>query len=125
MKLKYNVILISHFRRRSTMELSEVTGDVNLDDIDSELPWIVMNSNEPNNNDDENKDQSWIESNQTQFQCDLCFKNFSTKDHLKTHKRIHTGEKPYECELCNKKLRTSSRISSAPKNTYGRKTLCL
>ena len=46
MKLKYNVILISHFRRRSTMELSEVTGDVNLDDIDSEVLSRIINSHE-------------------------------------------------------------------------------
>ena len=60
-----------YFRRRSMMELSEVTGDVNLDDLDSEvLPWLFMNSNESNNNNEENKDPLRIESNQKQFQCD-------------------------------------------------------
>ena len=61
------------------MELSEVTGDVYLDDIDLVLPWLVMSSNEPSNSDNENKDQlKGIESNQKRFQCDVCYKNFST-----------------------------------------------
>ena len=50
MELKFNPFLILYFSRRSAMELSEVNGDVNLDDIDSE------------NNGDDNKDQSRIES---------------------------------------------------------------
>ena len=88
------------------MELSEVNGDVNLDDIDSE---------------------SRIEANRKQFQCDVCNKNFSTKHNLKVHKTKHTnqcgvcnmnfsskrilkvhlreqhmGGKPYTCEFCEK-----------------------
>ena len=51
------------------MELSEVTGDVYLDDIDLVLPWLVMSSNEPSNSDNENNDQlKRFESNQKQFQ---------------------------------------------------------
>ena len=47
------------------MELSEVTGDVYVDDIDLVLPWLVMSSNEPSNSDDENNDQlKRFESNQ-------------------------------------------------------------
>ena len=43
MEFKFNLIVILYFRRRSTMELSEVTGDVNLVDLDSEvLPWLVI-----------------------------------------------------------------------------------
>ena len=61
------------------MELSEVTGDVYLDDIDLVLPWLVMSSNEPSNSDNENNDQlKRFESNQKQFQ-------------------FHTREKPWKC----------------------------
>ena len=50
------------------MELSEVTGDVNLDDIDSEvLPRLVMNSNEPNNNDNDNKDHGFTTEKNLMF----------------------------------------------------------
>ena len=106
MELKFNPFLILYFSRRSTMELSEVDGDVNLDDIDSE---------------------SRIEANRKKFQCDVCNKNLSTKRTLKVHKTKHTnqcgvcnmnfstkrilkihlreqhmGGKPYTCEFCEK-----------------------
>ena len=100
------------------MELSEVTGDVNLDDIDSEvLPRLVMNSNEPNNNDDDNKDQSRIEANRKQFQCDVCNKNFSTKGNLKVHKRKHTNQ----CDVCYKNFSTKDILKIHLRNHTGGK----
>lgn len=37
-----------------------------------------------------------------QWECDVCFKSFTTKYFLKKHKRLHTGEMPYTCAICNK-----------------------
>ena len=122
------------FMNSSPPELSLVNGDVDLDELDFEvLPWLrnfgefniykdpnhdyanlrsSVNSNETNNNDCENKDKSWIDSNQKkeQFQCDVCFKNITTKGSLKIHKRIHNREKPYACEYCEKQFNQSSDL---------------
>ena len=122
------------FMNSSPTELSLVNDDVDLDELDFEvLPWLrnfgefniyedpdhdyanlrsSVNSNETNNNDCENKDKSWIDSNQKkeQFQCDVCFKNIATKGSLKIHKRIHNREKPYACEYCEKQFNQSSDL---------------
>ena len=91
MEFKFNLIL--YFRRRSTMELSEVTGDVNLDDLDSEvLPWLFMNSNETINNNDENKDPLRIESNHKQFQCDRLTQSTNPDDHHMESKQGETSK---------------------------------
>ncbi|XP_044752898.1 zinc finger protein 239-like isoform X2 [Coccinella septempunctata] len=37
-----------------------------------------------------------------QWECDICYKMFTTKYFLKKHKRLHTGEMPYTCLQCNK-----------------------
>ncbi|CAI5438886.1 unnamed protein product [Caenorhabditis angaria] len=35
------------------------------------------------------------------FGCDACGRFFSRSDHLRTHRRTHTDEKPYPCTICN------------------------
>uniref|UniRef100_A0A2C9KDX2 C2H2-type domain-containing protein n=1 Tax=Biomphalaria glabrata TaxID=6526 RepID=A0A2C9KDX2_BIOGL len=35
------------------------------------------------------------------FECDVCWKKFTRKAHLKRHLRIHDPEKPYKCSVCD------------------------
>ncbi|KAJ8339845.1 hypothetical protein SKAU_G00344780 [Synaphobranchus kaupii] len=44
------------------------------------------------------------------FVCKYCGKNFSRRNVLEKHHRVHTGEKPFSCLLCGKKFSDSSNL---------------
>lgn len=37
-----------------------------------------------------------------EFQCDICFKILTRKDHLRSHKLMHLNPKLYKCSICDK-----------------------
>jgi len=46
------------------------------------------------------------------YQCDMCYKTFSTLSSLSSHRRIHSDEKPFICHLCNRSFRHQSTLNA-------------
>jgi hypothetical protein len=47
------------------------------------------------------------------YACEVCLKNFASKQNLKEHFFIHTGEKPFACPVqkCGRRFRQASQLS--------------
>ena len=50
------------------------------------------------------------EKSTSEFKCDLCMKQLSSKWSLTCHKRRHRGHKPHECHLCDYKTVEKSHL---------------
>lgn len=44
------------------------------------------------------------------FQCDLCLRYFSRKDHATRHRLTHLDLKPFECHICQKSFNRNDRL---------------
>lgn len=45
------------------------------------------------------------------FNCEICDRKFSQKNHLTTHLRIHARDKPFQCEVCDRKFTDKSNFT--------------
>ncbi|XP_050516037.1 zinc finger protein 260-like [Diabrotica virgifera virgifera] len=52
-----------------------------------------------------------IHTEEKPFECEMCAKQFSTKQMLNTHMRVHTDEKPFEYEICSKQFSIKSNLT--------------
>ncbi|KAL4219718.1 hypothetical protein ACF0H5_020132 [Mactra antiquata] len=41
-----------------------------------------------------------VQNREKPYKCDVCISEFTRKESLRDHMRIHTGEKPYKCDVC-------------------------
>jgi len=57
------------------------------------------------------------------YLCTVCDKQFTTKQHLNSHKISHTGEKLYSCNQCGKRFSSQSYLRSHT-NTHSSKYKC-
>ena len=46
------------------------------------------------------------------YQCYVCNKCFTRRNHMMIHMRNHTGEKPYQCDVCYKAFTTKSNLTA-------------
>ena len=60
--------------------IAPTSGDIDLDDIDSELKWL---------------EQTKV------FKCGSCPKTFKRKDYYYEHQWVHTAHKPFKCKVCD------------------------
>lgn len=64
-------------------------------------------------NDTENSFAKSIQSYASikRYQCNICWKEFTTKATMKIHITVHTGELTFACRTCGEKFRYSIQLS--------------
>ena len=52
------------------------------------------------------------------FQCHLCTRGFTTRQHLQDHVNVHTGAKPHECSYCGAKFASNGNRNAHVRSAH-------
>ena len=53
-----------------------------------------------------------------EYKCEVCTKEFKSKQNLERHTRIHTGDKPFPCLYCEKSFRMKHHLQGHIASTH-------
>ncbi len=55
----------------------------------------------------------------TIYRCLICYRQFSTKEDVRRHIRVHSGERPFKCDLCDCRYKQKSKLNQHYRSKHG------
>ena len=96
---------IPHIQKGLQMDVEADQNEKVVEELENEFYVFIGDKSDRKSKREDNDFKVSIENIQNStnvFECNICFKTFTAKPSLKSHRQIHTGEKPFQCKTCNK-----------------------